>query len=66
MPRPKHYSPTIDRFLTSVLYHEARRQKKPMTTLTNGLLEQALRNSDSWHQAQSVMVFKEGPPPFKR
>jgi hypothetical protein len=65
MPRPKHYSPTIDRFLVSVLYHEARRQKRPMTSLTNGLLEQALRNSDSWHQAQSAWVLKEEPPPVK-
>ncbi len=23
MPRPKHYSPEIRRFLVSVLYHEA-------------------------------------------
>jgi hypothetical protein len=63
MPRPKHYSPVIDRFLISVLYHEARRQKKPMTTVTNGFLANALRNSESWHQAQSAMMLKEDPPP---
>jgi hypothetical protein len=63
MPRPKYYSPTIDRFLITVLYIEARRQKKPMTAVTNGLLEQALRDSESWHQAQSTMVLKEDPPP---
>jgi hypothetical protein len=64
MPRPKYYSPAIDRFLISVLYHEARRQKKPMTVVTNGLLENALRHSDSWHQAQTAMVLKEDPPPL--
>jgi hypothetical protein len=65
MPRPKYYSPTIDRFLIKVLYHEARRQKKPMTTLTNNLLESALRDSESWHQAESsaMMVLNESPPP---
>jgi hypothetical protein len=65
MPRPKHYSPTIDRFLIKVLFHEARRQKKPMTVLTNNLLESALRGSQSWHQAESsaMMVLNERPPP---
>ncbi|MGD0813278.1 MAG: hypothetical protein ABSA83_06720 [Verrucomicrobiota bacterium] len=65
MLRPKHYSPTIDRFLITVLYHEARRQRKPMTVVTNGLLENALRESDSWHQAQTDMALKEDPPPSK-
>jgi hypothetical protein len=62
MPHPKYYSPPIKRFLVSVLYHEARRQKKPMTVVTNGLLESALRNSDSWQQAESALVLKEEPP----
>jgi hypothetical protein len=34
-----------------------------MTVVTNGLLENALRDSDSWHQAQSAMVLKEESPP---
>jgi hypothetical protein len=63
MPRPTHYSPTIDRFLISVLYHEARKRKQHMTVLTNTLLESALRDSDSWHQAESALVLKEEPPP---
>ncbi|MGD0813132.1 MAG: hypothetical protein ABSA83_05975 [Verrucomicrobiota bacterium] len=63
MPHPKYYSPTIDRFLITVLYHESQRQKKPMTVVTNGLLESALRDSDSWHQAESTLVLKEEPPP---
>jgi hypothetical protein len=63
MPRPKYYSPTIDRFLVSVLYHEARRQKKPMTALTNALLETALRSSEGWRHAESALALKEDPPP---
>lgn len=45
MSRPRHYSPTISRFLVSVLYHEARHQKIPMTKLTDRLLLNALRGS---------------------
>jgi len=63
MPRPKHYSPTIDRFLIKALYYEAQKRKQPMTVVTNGLLENALRGSDSWHQAESAMVLKDEPPP---
>lgn len=62
--RPKYYSPAIDRFLVSVLYHEARKRKRPMTALTNELLENALRDSESWQQAQAAMSLKEDPPPY--
>jgi len=65
MPHPRHDSPTIDRFLVSVFYHEARRQKQPMTVVTNGLLEKALCDSDSWHLAKSATLLKEEPLPFK-
>ena len=34
-----------------------------MTVVTNGLLENALRGSESWHQAESAMVLKDAPPP---
>ncbi len=61
--RPKYYSPPIKRFMVSVLYHEAKRRKKPMTVVTNDLLENALRDSESWHQAESALVLKEDPPP---
>ena len=64
MPRPKYYSPTIDRFLVLVLYHEARRHKKPMTTLTHSLLELALRNSKGWRQAQSALALQEESTPY--
>jgi hypothetical protein len=63
MSHPKHYSPAIDRFLIAVLYREARRQKKPMTVVTNDLLEKSLRDSESWHLAESALVLKEDPPP---
>ena len=52
MPRSRHYSPAIQRFLVSALYHEARRQKVPMTTLTNQLLEQSLKGSPGWLLAE--------------
>ena len=52
MPRPRHYSPAIQRFLVSVLYHEARVQKIPMTRLTNQILEDRLKGSPGWLLAQ--------------
>jgi hypothetical protein len=59
MSRPKHYSPALNRFLVCVLYHEARKQKKPMTVLANALLESSLRGSESWQQAEVAMQLKE-------
>jgi hypothetical protein len=63
MSRPTHYSPALNRFLVCVLYHEARRQKKPMTVLVNGLLESSLRDTDSWRQAREAMQLSETPSP---
>jgi len=54
MPRPRHYSPQLSRFMVSVLYHEAKRRKMPMTKLTDHLLRQALGGSESWHQSMRV------------
>jgi len=51
MPRPHHYSPAIERFLVSVLYHEARRRKIPMTQLANEILKNGLANSAGWQLA---------------
>jgi hypothetical protein len=62
MARPKHYSPALNRFLVCVLYHEARRQKKPMTVLANTLLEYCLRDTESWRQAQETMQLRENIP----
>ena len=41
----------IERFLVSVLYHEARRRQVPMTRLTNEIITQALANSVGWQLA---------------
>ena len=52
MPRSKHYSPAIDRFLVRVLYHKAKQQKKPMTVVTNELLTEVLKDSEAWRIAE--------------
>jgi hypothetical protein len=41
MARPSSYSPAIDPFLVSALYHEARRKGVPMTKLADELLRGA-------------------------
>jgi len=51
MPRPQHYSPAIERFLVSVLYHEARHRKIPMTRLVDDIIKKALTNSTGWQLA---------------
>ncbi len=56
MPRSRHYSPVIERFLVAVLYHEARHRKMPMTRLTNQLLREALSNSVGWQTATHLTV----------
>jgi hypothetical protein len=61
MKRNKHYSPALSRFLVSVLYHEAKRQKMPMTKLTDHLLRQALTGTEGWHTAESLRVAEEQP-----
>jgi hypothetical protein len=43
----KYYSPQIRRDLVSLLYHEAKRQRKPMTQLVDELLSATLRNTPS-------------------
>lgn len=52
MPK-RHYSPKINRFLISVLYHEAKARKIPLTKLTDDLLRQALQGSEGWRLAES-------------
>ena len=59
MSRPRHYSPTISRFLVSVLYHEAKHQKIPMTKLTDQLLLSALRGSTGWIKATTPRLADE-------
>ena len=53
MARPRSYSPAIDPFLVSALFHEARRRRVPMTQLTNELLKGALEGSEGWQTAQT-------------
>ena len=60
MPRPRHYSPQLSRFMVSVLYHEAKRRRMPMTKLTDHLLRQALDGSESW--TQSLRIAESAPP----
>jgi hypothetical protein len=47
----KYYSPQIRRDLVSLLYHEAKRQRKPMTKLVDALLREALRGPESFSVA---------------
>lgn len=61
MARPSHYSPQISRFLVSVLYHEARRRRIPMTRLTDELLRQQLEGSESWMKVQELRVAEDPP-----
>jgi len=63
MPRPKHYSPQISRFMVSVLYHEAKARQIPMTKLTDDLLRQSLTGSHGWRQAESLSI-AESPPTY--
>lgn len=64
MPRQLHYSPAIQRFLVSALYHEAHRRGVPMTKLTNELLEKALLGTDGWRKAEESMVLQETAPQY--
>src|SRR5882762_8962486 len=52
--RPKHYSPAINRFLVSVLYHEAKGRGMPMTTLANQLLSKALTGGNGWQKVDET------------
>jgi len=54
MPRSDHYSPVIDRFVVSCLYHEARERRMPMTRLVNELLREALDGSVGWRKAEEA------------
>lgn len=48
--------------MVSVLYHEAKRRKIPMTKLTDHLLRQVLDGSESWRYAESLMIAEASPP----
>ena len=59
MPRPKYYSPRIARELIPRLYHAAKHERVPMTTLTSRLLREGL----DFREADSCLV-REDPPPL--
>lgn len=61
MAKARHYTPAISRFMVSVLYHEAKRRKMPMTKLTDHLLRQALDGSESWRHAESLRIAETSP-----
>ena len=64
MRRPLHYSPAIERFLVSALYHEAHGRGMPMTKLANELLEKALLGTEGWRKAEESMQLQETPPQY--
>ncbi len=65
MPRKSpYYTPKISRFLVSVLYHEARSRRIPMTALTETLLIKSLEGSQSWRDAEASLA-REEPPPYR-
>jgi len=61
MARPRHYSPQLSRFLVSVLYHQAKHRKIPMTKLTDELLQNALRGSPGWIRATTLTLAEDSP-----
>jgi len=61
--RPKHYSPAINRFLVSVLYHEAKGRGIHMTTLANQLLSKALTGGDGWQKTMMQLQEKTAEQP---
>ena len=63
MSKPRHYVPQISRFLVSVLYHEAKRLKIPMTKLTDDLLRQALQGTEGWFTATTLREADITPTP---
>lgn len=61
MAKHRHYTPPLSRFLVSVLYHEAKARKVPMTTLTDQVLRQALQGTHGWQEAERLA---ETPAPY--
>ena len=59
MAQSRHYSPQLSRFLVSVLYHEAKHRKTPMTKLTDELLQNALRGTPGWIQATTLKLAED-------
>jgi len=67
MSRPRYYSPAIKRHLVTALYHEAKRQGRPMTDLTNEILERAFQESQTQRPSEhgaDGMVLHDALPPY--
>ena len=62
MARSHYYSPAIERFLVSVLYHEARHRKLPMTRLANQILKEGLAESVGWQLALQSLNSSDPKP----
>ena len=59
MAQSRHYSPQLSRFIVSVLYHQAKHCKVPMTKLTDELLQNALRGTPGWIQATTLKLAED-------
>lgn len=62
MARPTHYVPVISRPVVAALFHEAKRQRIPMTKLVDRLLEESLRGTPGWTQASLDWPELAAPP----
>ncbi len=51
MPRSTHYTPPLNRFLVTALYHQAKLEHIPMTLLVNRIVEQSLQGGEGWKRA---------------
>ena len=56
MAKARHYSPQISRFLVTVLYHEAKRHRMPMTKLVDRLLIESLHRLGIVETARSGII----------
>lgn len=63
--RSRHYSPQISRLLVCALYHEAKRQRKPMTRLADELLTAALQQTDGMTAARQQFAGAQSEPVFR-
>jgi hypothetical protein len=61
--RARHYSPAISRLLVCALYHEAKRQRKPMTHLLDEIVQTALSQSAAMHIALRTFPQESGAQP---
>lgn len=58
MGRYSYYQPAIRRELIRVLYHERVRREIPMTRLLEGIITDALRNTESWRMMEDSPAYK--------